>query len=128
MCYNVANFCSFSRRNGCIIVIALVCSVDTHPLHRRTLSLICHSAYQRFELSLNLLLHFIAKFLISPVILLCVFLAAQFSLFGSLANVGAMVGAIACGQIAEYMGRKGVQIVTFSLGITYSYDFLLYTF
>ena len=46
-------------------------------------------------------------------------------MFGSLSNVGAMVGAIASGQIAEYMGRKGVKREFYILAPKVIYHFFM---
>ncbi|XP_047976177.1 sugar transporter ERD6-like 7 [Salvia hispanica] len=37
---------------------------------------------------------------------------AEYSLFGSILNIGAMIGAITCGQIADRIGRKGAMLVS----------------
>ena len=35
---------------------------------------------------------------------------SQYSLFGSILTIGAMIGAIMSGRIADYIGRRGVSI------------------
>ncbi|KAI4373983.1 hypothetical protein MLD38_012035 [Melastoma candidum] len=37
---------------------------------------------------------------------------AEYSMFGSILTIGAMIGAISSGQIADFIGRKGLMIVT----------------
>lgn len=38
----------------------------------------------------------------------------QFSMFGSIVTIGAMIGAITSGRIADFVGRKGVCVCTYS--------------
>jgi MFS family permease len=54
------------------------------------------------------LFFFLSKLVFYPISNALNILFQQFSLFGSLANIGAMVGAMSSGQIAGYFGRKGV--------------------
>lgn len=39
----------------------------------------------------------------------------QYSIFGSILAIGAMIGALSCGRIADTIGRKGVRTETHSL-------------
>ncbi|KAB2015830.1 hypothetical protein ES319_D08G053900v1 [Gossypium barbadense] len=43
---------------------------------------------------------------------------AEFSVFGSILNVGAMIGAITSGRIADFMGRKGAMRISSGFSIT----------
>lgn len=35
----------------------------------------------------------------------------QYSVFGSILTIGAMIGAIVSGKLADYVGRRGVSLV-----------------
>ncbi|EOX94894.1 Major facilitator superfamily protein [Theobroma cacao] len=43
---------------------------------------------------------------------------AEFSVFGSILNVGSMIGAITSGRIAEFLGRKGAMRISSAFSIT----------
>ncbi|TYI67964.1 hypothetical protein E1A91_D08G056000v1 [Gossypium mustelinum] len=43
---------------------------------------------------------------------------AEFSVFGSILNVGAIIGAITSGRIADFMGRKGAMRISSGFSIT----------
>jgi MFS family permease len=46
-------------------------------------------------------------------------LTLQFALFGSVLTIGAMIGAVTSGRLADFLGRKMVKQSHFSIGLIY---------
>ena len=48
----------------------------------------------------------------------------QYSVFGSILSIGAMIGAISSGWIADYIGRKGVRTKSYYVKIIHVWAFI----